>query len=140
MLVIPMAYDDMPHTEETEEVILSAKLDHLPLEGFKHYLRTSQLFCVFDKGEMVGFYLEDSHYDHVEIHCFVYPSQRKSAIPLMKLIKDNSTLPIKTYVFSCYPHIKRYLQMIGFKDGEVLTGYAFKGDPVDVIEMTLPKQ
>lgn len=141
MLVIPMAYDDMPHTEETETVLLSGKLDHLPLEDFKDYLRESQLLCVFNRGKMAGFYLELLYDDCIEVHCFIYPSQRrKTSIPLMKWIRQNALsrdLYVTTSVFSCYPYIEKFLKMSGLVETQRQENYGtFNGEPISMIYLS----
>lgn len=140
MITFPMKFEDMPHTEETEIVIRGAMHDMLHYEDYIEYLKTSQLFCVFDKNEFCGFYSEKQEKSVVEIHCFIYPSKRKIATHLMKFLRDDKkrkNLTITTSVFSNFKHVVRYLKFLGFKEVFVETGCAkVKGQIIDITYLT----
>lgn len=140
MLVFPIPFDLMPHTEETEQVIRGALHDALHYEDYLEYLRGSQTFMIINKGKMCGFYFEIFYGDCIEIHCFTYPSQRRVGIPLMRWIRSTAEARgvfLETTVFSNFPHIADFLKMNGFKETKRDVGFStVNGEPIDLIYLT----
>lgn len=137
MLWIPQSFDDMPHTVEMLDVIKTSKLDCIPVEDFFDFLRKAATFGVYDKGEFCGFFLELFKGDHVEIHCFIYPSKRRVSIKLMHSIYESVTargLYIETTIFSTHSHIAKLMEYRNFKEIGREIGYGTVGGvPIDLI-------
>lgn len=119
MLWIPQSFDDMPHTSETVEVIRGVMYDDMDYDNYVCFLKNCSTFGVYDKGEFCGFFIELFKGDHIEIHCFVYPSKRKVSIKLMHSILESATkrgLYIETTVIDSFSYVARYMKFYGFKE------------------------
>lgn len=140
MYLLPLPFDALPHTAETEETIRAAMLDHMDYEEYVNHLRDNRILGVFDDKGFCGFYLEYQFDDAVEIHCFIYQSRRDVSIPAMRAILENVNsrgLIFETSVFSSFSYIARFLKMNGFKETKRDVGFAtYKGKPVDLIYLS----
>lgn len=134
-----MDYDVMPHTEETKIVLEGLIFDDDTLEDYEHFLRTMPTKAIYHKGHFCGFAIEWEQDEDIEVHCYIYPSQRRMARLYMLSVLEKAKSKgkyISTKVFSNYSYIARFLEMNGFKRVGVDVGAAVKnGEPIDFIHL-----
>lgn len=110
------SFSEVPRTGELYAMFDGLYEDGVVFEDYERILAQHPIVFVERKGVFCGFFTITPDGEYAEIHAYILPSQRRMSVKVMRYALDlahKTGLTPMTKVSGDYPHIKRYLEMLG---------------------------